>query len=151
MFGAILFFSSRVYLLISKNIQMLKHVGNRLDNAPMSSLPESRATIKNETSVGMPADYDKPVHSKQSNFQKKHRSVKKLSDAAAKKILMFILNYFIQWTSVVPYCIGSVFNYYADWAAILCNIGMNCGGILNFIAIYINEGWKDTVEIEGSK
>ncbi|KAJ3314451.1 hypothetical protein HDV04_000413 [Boothiomyces sp. JEL0838] len=128
MFGAILFFSAQVYLVINRNIQMLVSVGGGHGKANQSSLPETKLSVMNENSVA-PSDNsvaktanESQISSKKTKSGKKTKDIKQLSDAAARKILMFILNYFIQ-----------------------------CGGILNFIAITVNEGWSDAVDVDASR
>ncbi|KAJ3276631.1 hypothetical protein HDV01_004164 [Terramyces sp. JEL0728] len=121
MFIGVLYFSANVYLVINKNIQLLKAANSKLDNIPMSTLPETKISIAQSSTFEKASNTEKEVSSptKKSHYQAKTERIKKLSDAAARKILMFILNYFIQWTSVVPYCLGSLFNYYADWVYII--------------------------------
>ncbi|KAJ3324139.1 hypothetical protein HDV06_000680 [Boothiomyces sp. JEL0866] len=104
MFGAILYFSAQVYLVINKNIQMLASVGGGHGKANQSSLPETKISIANENSVAKTensvaktANESQLSSKKTKSGGKKNKDIKQLSDAAARKILMFILNYFIQW------------------------------------------------------
>jgi hypothetical protein len=75
------------------------------------------------------------------NVLQKNRTRKSASieTKATRKMMLYIFNFFIQWTSVIPYCFGSALDYYPDWFYILCTIGMNCGGVLNIISFLINE------------
>jgi hypothetical protein len=63
---------------------------------------------------------------------------------ATTKILLHTISFFIQWSSTVPYCLGSILNYNEDWTYIVCTIGMNMGGVLNLLAYIINQRKKVT-------
>jgi hypothetical protein len=61
---------------------------------------------------------------------------------ATRKILLHIITFFIQWSSTVPYCLGSILDYHEDWTYIVCTIGMNMGGVMNLIAYIVNQKHK---------
>jgi hypothetical protein len=62
-----------------------------------------------------------------------------VENRAVRKMLLHIVSFFIQWSSTIPYCLGTVFDYYEDWIYVMCNVGMNLGGIMNLTAYLINQ------------
>ncbi|KAJ3319348.1 hypothetical protein HDV06_006375 [Boothiomyces sp. JEL0866] len=98
---------------------------------------ESGSTNRESISV-----FDKYTVSTTAKPQRNYKR-ERLLEVAARKIMTFVLNYFIQWSGTTPYILMSVFDIYEDWMIVLCTIGMNCGGILNMIGFIRNEGWVD--------
>jgi hypothetical protein len=104
----------------------------------------SRADVKTKTlSPSQMTSMANAINSAQSSLKEKYAS---METKATRKMMLYIFNFFIQWTSVVPYCFGSAFDYYPDWFYVLCTIGMNCGGLLNIISFLINETPRKTAE-----
>ncbi|CAG8547043.1 10846_t:CDS:2 [Dentiscutata erythropus] len=62
---------------------------------------------------------------------------------ATRKIIGYILIYLMQWTPVVIYIVGLVFNYDRVWTNVIAVITINMGGIANMAAYIINEKWRD--------
>ncbi|RIA85735.1 hypothetical protein C1645_808121 [Glomus cerebriforme] len=59
---------------------------------------------------------------------------------ASIKIASYILVFFIQWTPVQVYNIGSWCNVDKPWIYVFVVIGINLGGIGNAIQYMVNEG-----------
>lgn len=111
-FLAVFFFSSQVYMKIRTVMEHTKILdqGNSIYASSNIDQLKSKApgTRKSESVQS----------SRNSRF-------KKMSDTASRKVLSYILNYFIQWTSAVPTPVANLFDYYPNWTAILCDMGMN--------------------------
>ncbi|KAJ3324132.1 hypothetical protein HDV06_000673 [Boothiomyces sp. JEL0866] len=115
-FIAVFFFSSQVYLKIRTIMEHTKIL--------------DQCNSINDSSISSP--HEKPVKGKsiytrysESTKSTRHSIFTKMSKTASRKVLSYILNYFIQWTSAVPTTIGNLFDYYPNWTAVLCDMGMN--------------------------
>ncbi|KAJ3324131.1 hypothetical protein HDV06_000672 [Boothiomyces sp. JEL0866] len=141
-FTSIFIFSSMVYLRIRK----LMRQSQILDNADSGITSEIHGT--QSSSFAPKSKRISTVDNVGAKKNVKGNRFTKMSKKAGRKVLSYILNYFIQWTSAVPTTVGNLFDYYEDWTVILANIGMNCGGMLNLFWFIRNEGWIDTAEEE---
>ncbi|CAG8438876.1 8527_t:CDS:2 [Funneliformis mosseae] len=61
------------------------------------------------------------------------------------KISSYILIFIIQYVPVTIYNIGHIIRVKHYWVYVVCDIGINFGGIGNFIQYTINEGWSDDI------
>jgi hypothetical protein len=75
-------------------------------------------------------------------FEANQPSMKEQYDSvenrAVRKMMLHMVSFFIQWSSTLPYCLGTVLDYYEDWIYIVCTVGMNLGGVMNLTAYIIN-------------
>ncbi|GES74933.1 hypothetical protein GLOIN_2v1644923 [Rhizophagus clarus] len=59
------------------------------------------------------------------------------------KISSYILIFIIQYVPVTIYNIGHLIQTEHYWIYVVCDIGINFGGVGNFVQYTINEGWSD--------
>ncbi|KAJ2996806.1 hypothetical protein HDV02_006184 [Globomyces sp. JEL0801] len=101
-------------------------------------------SLKDSCIIGLKEIVKSPSKYKSNSIDDEKGSPKQILErVVARKVLTYILNYFIQWAPIAPYTVGAIFGYYEDWVYVLTNIALNCGGLLNFIAFVRNEGWSD--------
>ncbi|KAJ3301072.1 hypothetical protein HDV03_001449 [Kappamyces sp. JEL0829] len=126
MFGLTTLFAGFVVREVYRNKARKARLQNLGHFAPSSiqTANGGLSSVKSAVSAASPTPSSKSAVPSDSSAVKKET----IEDIAARKMLMFVFNYMAQWSSVVPYCLGSIFEYYDNWTVILCNIGMNCGG-----------------------
>lgn len=71
--------------------------------------------------------------------RKGSRNSNSIENRASRRMMLYIIGYFVQWGGVVPYCLGSLFDIYHDVIYIITTFTMNCGGVLNLAAYFLNQ------------